>query len=245
MLTLISSAVGVYYFERSGNLNYEAESQSVPVLEASWEAAREAERLRGLGLELLSGSAEVQTGTVDGSISRLEAALARPSGVPSLANDAAAVQAAAHGVADSIDALRLNQGALLQTGEAVAGLRERMAAIPADSESSIEGLRLLGRVFRAGSQAELDAMWDEFTALSQRGLEVPTPRSAAGRVCTQPADSNWYFWSRGRSCRPLSRVPARSWETPRQLSWRGPGCTRQRVLAKPWRASTKDGSCWW
>ena len=52
VLTLISSAVGVYYFERSGNLNYAAESQSVPALEASWEAAREAERLRGLGLEL-------------------------------------------------------------------------------------------------------------------------------------------------------------------------------------------------
>ena len=181
VLTLISSAVGVYYFERSGNLNYEAESQSVPALEASWEAAREAERLRGLGLELLSGSAEVQTGTVDGSISRLEAALARPSCVPSLANDAAAVQAAAYGVADSIDSLRLNQGALLQTGEAVAGLRERMAAIPADSESSIEGLRLLGRVFRAGSQAELDAMWDEFTALSQRGLEAPIAEVGGGQ----------------------------------------------------------------
>ena len=45
-LTLVSSAVGVFYFERSGDLNYEAESQSVPVLEASWDAARETERLR-------------------------------------------------------------------------------------------------------------------------------------------------------------------------------------------------------
>ena len=54
VLTLVSSAVGIYYFEKSGDLNYQAESESVPVLEASWEAARETERLRGLGLELLT-----------------------------------------------------------------------------------------------------------------------------------------------------------------------------------------------
>ena len=41
LLTLVSSGVGVYYFERSGDLNFEAEQQSVPVLGASWEVARE------------------------------------------------------------------------------------------------------------------------------------------------------------------------------------------------------------
>ena len=35
-LTLVSAAVGVYYFEQSGDLNYELESESVPALEASW-----------------------------------------------------------------------------------------------------------------------------------------------------------------------------------------------------------------
>ena len=35
-LTLVSSAVGVYYFERSGDLNFQVRSESVPVLEASW-----------------------------------------------------------------------------------------------------------------------------------------------------------------------------------------------------------------
>ena len=181
VLTLVSSAVGVYYFERSGDLNYEAESQSVPVLEASWEAARETERLRGLGLELISGSALVQRGTVDESIARIEGALARPSGVPALAEDAIAVQDSAYGVADSIDALSLNRAALLQTNEDVAVLREQMAAIPADSETSTEGLRLLGRVLRAENQAELDGMWDEFTALSQRGLEAPIAEVGGGQ----------------------------------------------------------------
>ena len=47
-LTPVSSAVGVYYFERSGDLNYELQSESVPVLEAAWTVAREGERLRTL-----------------------------------------------------------------------------------------------------------------------------------------------------------------------------------------------------
>ena len=54
LLTLVSSAVGVYYFERSGDLNYQASSESVPALEASWQATREAERLRSIGMELLA-----------------------------------------------------------------------------------------------------------------------------------------------------------------------------------------------
>ena len=56
LLTLVSSGVGVFYFERSGDLNYEAEQQTVPVLEASWEAAREVERLQTLGLETVCGT---------------------------------------------------------------------------------------------------------------------------------------------------------------------------------------------
>ena len=33
-LTLVSGAVGVYYFEQSGNRNYQVRSESVPALEA-------------------------------------------------------------------------------------------------------------------------------------------------------------------------------------------------------------------
>jgi phosphoglycerate-specific signal transduction histidine kinase len=99
ILTLVSSGVGVYYFERSGDLNYEAESEGVPVLEASWDAAREAERLRSLGLELMAGGgtrslADLRS-AVDQSIARLEEALVQPNSVSELAADAMAVQDAA------------------------------------------------------------------------------------------------------------------------------------------------------
>ncbi len=181
LLTLVSSGVGIYYFERSGDLNYKAESESVPVLEASWEAAREAERLRGLGLELLSGTAEVmEEEDVSRSIGRLEDALSLPNGVPVLTDDAGRVQDAAYGVANAIDALRINRADTLQADEAVAGLRERMAALPADTETSTEGLRLLGRVLRAEDEAGLDSMLEEFRSLVAGGLEQPIVDAGGG-----------------------------------------------------------------
>ena len=36
LLTLVSSAVGVHYFERSGDLNFQVQSQAVPLLENAW-----------------------------------------------------------------------------------------------------------------------------------------------------------------------------------------------------------------
>ena len=175
VLTLISSGVGVYYFERSGDLNYRAESESVPVLEASWEASVESERLRGLALELLTATDVELDGTqedaVDESLSKLERALARASGVPRLAGNAVAAQDAAYGVASSIDALVLNRSATLESNADVAGLRRRLSDIPADTETSVIGLRLLERVLLSPDQASLDRMWGEFTALSQIGLE--------------------------------------------------------------------------
>jgi hypothetical protein len=103
----------VYYFERSGDLNYEAESEGVPVLEASWDAAREAERLRSLGLELMAGGgtrslADLRS-AVDQSIARLEEALVQPNSVSELAADAMAVQDAAYEVANTITALAGNR----------------------------------------------------------------------------------------------------------------------------------------
>ena len=180
LLTLVSSAVGIFYFERSGDLNYQAESESVPVLEASWEAAREAERLRGIGLEALSSNGSLEAGAVDASIVRLEGSLTQPSGVEELADEAQAVQDAAYGVADTIDALSANQAEMLQTDEAVAALRQRMAAIPADTGTSTAGLRLLGGALRVEDGDALEGMLDEFRTLTESGLEQPIVEVGGG-----------------------------------------------------------------
>ena len=59
-----------------------------------------------------------------------------------------------------------------QAEAAVADLRLEMSAIPANTETSVAGLRLLGRALRAEDTAAWEAMWEEFTALSQSGLEA-------------------------------------------------------------------------
>lgn len=83
--------------KKSGDLNYQAESESVPVLEASWEAAREAERPRGrapagLGLEILTapdaGTGDVSQETVNNPLTQLEDSLAQASAIPVLTNQA-------------------------------------------------------------------------------------------------------------------------------------------------------------
>ena len=175
LLTLISSAVGVYYFERSGNLNYEVESESVPALEASWEAAREAQRLRSLGLEVVAagdtGEGDALSGSVEESLGRLESALTEARTIPGLEAQVLEAQDAAYDVVEVIDGLEVNGAEMLKANAAVLALRAQMEAIPADTETSVAGLRLLGRALRAESQGELDVMWDEFVALSASGLE--------------------------------------------------------------------------
>ncbi len=184
LLTLISSAVGVLYFERSGDLNYEVESQSVPALEASWDVAREAERLRSQGLELMAaeavGAGTTASGAVEDSLARLEDSLTSARTVPGLESRVLAVQDAAYDVVGAIDGLEVNRAATLQADASVAALRARMEAIPADTESSVEGLRLLGRALRAESQGELDVMWNEFVALSQSGIEAEIAEIGGG-----------------------------------------------------------------
>ena len=173
-LTLVSSAVGVYYFERSGDLNFRVRSESVPALEASWEAAREAERLRSIGLELLSNTeADVApvAGSVSASLSRLENALGTAAGVSQLAGDAQAVQDAAYSLTGVIDNLVVNQEVMTQTGADVAELREQLDSATADDITSLTALSVLNRALIADDEADLQRLWDEFSGLYASGID--------------------------------------------------------------------------
>ena len=173
-LTLVSSAVGVYYFERSGDLNFRVRSESVPALEASWEAAREAERLRSIGLGLLSNTeADVApvTASVSASLSRLENALGTAAGVSQLAGDAQVVQDAAYSLTGVIDNLVVNQEVMTQTSADVAELREQLDSTTADDITSLTALSVLNRALIADDEADLQRLWDEFSGLYASGID--------------------------------------------------------------------------
>ena len=183
-LTLVSGATAVFYFEQSGDLNYELESVSVPALEASWEAAREAERLRVLALGLMaepgSGIQDFQTESVTDSLDRLGSALNVVGGVPSLSLDAQSVNDSANELAEVIDNLTANRDSFWAANDAAADYQSRAANISSDVGESRAALAVLQLVWLADNEADLQVLCDQFAALFDVGID-PEVASLAER----------------------------------------------------------------
>lgn len=179
-LTLVSSGVGVYYFERSGNLNYEAEQQSVPVLEAAWDAAGEAKHLRSLGLETTyagSGDAEFLDRNREAtsvSLSRMQEALSQAGSVPELFENASQANESAQEMASVANALAENRTAAQGAETRATTLEETLSRLPAG-----DGTQTLRDALRARGTDQLQAELDEFRTLVQSGMN-PRISAAAG-----------------------------------------------------------------
>ena len=174
-LTLISAGVGVYYFEQSGDVNYQVQSESVPALEGAWSAAREAERLRILGLEVVaeskSGFQGLEADAVAKSLERLETALGEVTAVPALASNAQTVNDAAYDLAEVIDSLAATRNDLQSANEAAADYRLRLTTTSSDIGESEAALAVLRQVLQASDEAALRGLWDEFTGLNAAGID--------------------------------------------------------------------------
>ena len=173
-LTLVSGAVGVYYFEQSGDANYEVQSESVPALEASWAAARESERLRNLGLGLIAAESGFQGSeqeAVAESLERLETALNRVRSVPELAPLTPAVSDAAYDLAQVMDSLALNRNELQTANESAADYRSRLTAASSDIGESEAALSALRQALQAEDDEALQGLWDEFSNLNAAGID--------------------------------------------------------------------------
>ena len=194
-LTLVSGATAVYYFEQSGNLNYEVQSESVPALEASWAAARETERLRNLGLGLLAesglGTQQFQSDSVAESLERLDTALSTVSGVPTLAQNAQAVNDSAYDLVEVIDSLALLRSDLTAVSQTTDAYQLRLATIVSDVGESQAAVSVLQRALRADDEAALQGLWDEFASLYATGIDPAVASLERGRGCSTSADSSW------------------------------------------------------
>ncbi len=170
MLTLVSGATAVYYFEQSGDLNYELESESVPALEASWEAAREAERLRVLALGLMAesgaGLEDFRTETVTETLGRLGDALNIAGGIPSLTVDAQRVNDSANELVRVIDNLDANREDLVVANVNAAELQALASTLSPASREAQSVLSVLQQVWLAESDDELQALWGRFSSLA-------------------------------------------------------------------------------
>ena len=174
-LTLISGGVAVYYFEQSGDHNYDLQSETVPALESSWIAAREAERLRILGLEVAadaeSGFHRQDSQTLSATLGRLEEALNVVSGVPALAEEAQSVSDAAYDLADVIDDLVVARESLLTADTSAREVRLQLAAVSSDVGDSEAALSLLRQALEARGEVELQEMFDAFSVVHATGID--------------------------------------------------------------------------
>ena len=109
ILTLLSCAVGIYYFERSGDLSYRIRSESAPAVDAAWAAALSAEKLRSYGREVIAGSGSAGPATAQADVgdilTELDASLSRLVALKDLESLALAVQVSAYEMAGVIDRL--------------------------------------------------------------------------------------------------------------------------------------------
>ena len=183
-LTLISGGVAVYYFEQSGDHNYRVQSESVPALESSWIAAREAERLRILGLEVVadaeSGFQRQDTDALVRSLERLDSALNDVSGVPALATDAQAVSDSAYDLAEVIDNLVVLRGAILSSNQVADAYGLRLATTSSDIGESDAALAVLRQVPQAEDDATLQGLWAEFSRIHATGIDPAVSSLAEG-----------------------------------------------------------------
>ena len=174
-LTLISGGVAVYYFEQSGDHNYRVQSESVPALESSWIAAREAERIRILGIEVVadaeSGFQRQDTDALVRSLERLDDALNDVSGVPVLATDAQAVSDEAYDLAEVVDNLILTRDALLTANDLALDYRLRLATTSSDIGESEAALSVLRQALQAQDDPSLQGMLEKFLSIHATGID--------------------------------------------------------------------------
>ena len=183
-LTLISGGVAVYYFEQSGDHNYKVQSESVPALEASWIAAREAERLRILGLEVVadseSGFQREDTDALAHALDRLDAALNEASGIPELVDDAQEVSDAAYDLTEVIDELVVLRMTLNSTNQIADGYGEHLASASSDIGESEAALVVLRQVLQANDHAAVEELWEEFSRIHGTGIDPQVSSLAEG-----------------------------------------------------------------
>ena len=170
VLTAVSSSVGVWYFERSVDASERVLMVTLPSQKASWESAREVDRLRlmGLGLVALSDAPEVSVDAVEvtASIQRLDELLGLVSGSEGLVTHRELVQEDFYSLAAVIDGLVLYRSAWEAVGLEADALRAALDGVGGEERL------VLSAGLGAPDLAALDVSWVSMSALGERGVEL-------------------------------------------------------------------------
>lgn len=109
LLTLVSSGVGVYYFEQGGDSAHRIGANTVPALQGAHGAESSAQQLHTLAAQAWQGQAPPEA--VGATLARLEEQLAETGRDPALAEPANRLHQAAYAQAEAVDRLHLTRTA--------------------------------------------------------------------------------------------------------------------------------------
>lgn len=173
-LTLLSSGVGVYYFERSGDLNHRLSRESVPVLSASLNAVADGVRLAEWSRGVAAAADAPGLGGIDRRhgaelAERIRLGLSSPAGVPELTEPAHAVHDAAVDVlhsAESVVSLSAQWEVLTERSSGLEDSALGWGEWPVVTTLAVAALR-------AGSISEVDEAWGSFVDFTTRNPGVP------------------------------------------------------------------------
>ena len=173
LLTLLSSGVGVYYFEVSGDLNHRLSREAFPAYEGAWQASEAASRLSAFGEQelqrVLEGRGDpgdfTASARAEELVAELRDALSRPAGLPGMSELAEAVMEPAWGMGDLLAGLD-------EVGPVRSSLRDRSAVLR-DRLSAVDGSAADGAApaalhsaLSAPTTVALDRSWDRYAELA-------------------------------------------------------------------------------
>ena len=172
MLTLLSSAVGVYYFEVSGDLNHDLSREGFPAYRDAWRAVEISAELDRLGDEAFLGARErgewssASRGDYVALVEELREALSRPSGLDGLTVPSDRVLELAWNASDAVVRMESSAGPLADLETRTGEIRAALARV----SGSEEAVAVLRSVLGARDPASIDAGWEDYSALVEKGL---------------------------------------------------------------------------
>lgn len=174
LLTLLSGGVGVYYFERSGDLNYRLVNESFPAYEGASKASELAGRIVALGerdFAMAAAALEPERssyGQAELLIEELRQALSRPAGLPGLSEAAERVHDLAWATAGPLWSLDDAADDLWSLRERSDELRIELDSVAAGPDD-VAAVAVLHSTLSATSFAEVNESWRRYAALKRDG----------------------------------------------------------------------------
>ena len=173
MLTLLSSGVGVYYFELSGDLNHGLAREQFPAYRAAWEVAEGAALLSSAGEREFERAARGDAPSGGGSVGDLAEpvvagirdSLSRPAGLDGVDEQAGRVLESAWTTFESLDALDVLSPSLVE----VHRRSRELGLVMAEQDDGGEVWRLLRSARVSGDGSELDERWAAYEGLVAGG----------------------------------------------------------------------------